>query len=105
MFDPVFKGATRPAMLFGVPVVPLILVLGTHILFAMYSFLLQKYMFVVVVGTSSGICFVIMRYITTQDDHRLNQYLLWIKSIALRRNQKHWGSATLSPVEYVKRFD
>lgn len=105
MFDPVFKGATRPAMLLGAPVVPMVLVVGVHILIAMWLFMAQQLMLVVLVATTCAICIVLMRYITTQDDHRLNQYLLWVKSTALRRNAKHWGSGTLSPLDYQKRID
>jgi type IV secretion system protein VirB3 len=105
MFDPVFKGATRPAMMLGMPVVPAILVVGVHILIAMWMLIAHQLMLVVLIATSCAICIVLMRYITTQDDHRLNQYLLWVKSTALRRNANYWGSGTLSPTEYKKRFD
>jgi type IV secretion system protein VirB3 len=105
MFDPVFKGATRPAMMLGIPVVPLILVAGIHMLIAMWLFMAHQIMLVVLMGTSCAICIVLMRYITSQDDHRLNQYLLWVKSTALRRNANYWGSGTLSPIDYKKRFD
>jgi len=89
----------------GIPVVPLILVAGVHMLIAMWMFMAHQIILVVVMATSCAICIVLMRYITSQDDHRLNQYLLWVKSTALRRNANYWGSATLGPLDYKKRFD
>ncbi len=92
-------------MMLGIPVVPLILVAGAHILIAMWLFMAHQILLVVLIATSCAICIVLMRYITSHDDHRLNQYLLWIKSTALRRNASYWGSGTLSPTDYKKRFD
>ena len=92
-------------MMFGIPVVPLIIVAGVHILVAMWMLMANQIMLAVLIATSAAICIVLMRYITTQDDHRLNQYLLWIKSTALRRNESYWGSGTLSPMDYKKRYE
>ncbi len=92
-------------MMLGIPVVPLILVAGVHMLIAMWMFMAQQIMLVVLMATSCAICIVLMRYVTSQDDHRLNQYLLWVKSTALRRNANYWGGGTLGPIEYKKRFD
>lgn len=92
-------------MLLGIPAVPMILVGGAHVLIVMWLFMLKQVILVVIGATSCAIFIILMRYITSQDDHRLNQYLLWIKSTALRRNARHWGSGTLSPTEYKKRFD
>ena len=38
--DPIFKGCTRPAMLGGVPTIPLILICGLTLLCAVWSFYL-----------------------------------------------------------------
>ncbi len=41
--EAIFKGATRPAMKFGVPLVPLVVLLGTTILIVLWAGLLVSW--------------------------------------------------------------
>jgi type IV secretion system protein VirB3 len=101
--DVIFKGATRPAMMLGVPIVPFILVTGTHILLAMWSLVLMSTFGSFVILAAGLMNIMVLRYISTQDDQRLSQYLLRFKNIAGRRTSHHWGAHSLSPIDYAKR--
>lgn len=93
--DPLFKGCTRPAMLFGVPVVPMVLVGGAVFLFSVYTSLLCMVLLVPVVIT--------MRLITKSDDQMFR--LLRLKAMFRHgnRNGKFWKASAYSPVEFTKR--
>ena len=101
--DVVFKGATRPAMMAGVPIVPFILVVGLHFLFAIWAMVLVNLFvsFVILMTCVMNIFF--MRHISSNDEQRLNQYLLRMKSIVGRRNKAHWGAHAVSPTDYRRR--
>ena len=101
--DLIFKGATRPAMMAGVPIVPFILAVGVHLLAAVWAmaFIGAFVMFIIMMACVMNVFF--MRYISSQDDQRLLQHLLRLKSIAGRRNSKHWGAHSISPTDYRKR--
>lgn len=101
--DIVFKGATRPAMMAGVPIVPFILVVGVHLLLAIWSMALVNMFASFVLLMLCVVNVMGLRYISAQDEQRLNQYLLRMKSIAGRMNQSHWGAHGVSPTDYTKR--
>lgn len=101
--DVVFKGATRPAMMAGVPIVPFILVVGIHLLLAIWAMVLVNLFvsFVILMVCVLNIFF--LRHISSQDEQRLNQYLLRMRSVAGRRNKAHWGAHSVAPIDYKKR--
>lgn len=101
--DLIFKGATRPAMMAGVPIVPFILVVGIHLLLAMWAMMLVNMFVSFVILMTCVMCVLFLRHISSQDDQRLNQYLLRMKSAAGRKNKNHWGAHTMSPIDYTKR--
>jgi len=101
--DVIFKGATRPAMMFGVPVVPFIIVVGMHLLLAVWAMNLVNFFTAFAILMAGLLSVFILRYISAQDDQRLNQYLLRLKSTAGRRNNIYWDAHSISPVEYSKR--
>lgn len=101
--DVVFKGATRPAMMAGVPIVPFILVVGIHLLFAIWAMVLVNLFVAFVVLMTCVLNVLFMRQISSNDEQRLNQYLLRMKSTAGRRNQAHWGAHAVSPNDYRRR--
>jgi len=100
--DVIFKGATRPAMMLGVPIVPFIIVTGSHILLAMWSLVLMSTFAAFVILAAGVMNIMVLRYISTQDDQRLSQYLLRFKNISGRRTSHHWGAHSLSPTDYAK---
>lgn len=101
--DLVFKGATRPAMMGGVPIVPFILVVGIHLLLAIWTMVLANLFVSFVILMVCVLNVFVLRYISSQDEQRLNQYLLRFKSVAGRRNKAYWGAHSVSPVDYTKR--
>jgi type IV secretion system protein VirB3 len=95
--DPLFKGCTRPAMLFGVPLVPLGIVVSVGILLAVYIKLLLIIAMVPVI--------FMMRLITQTDDQqfRLLGLKLQLRFVKANRNGKFWGASTYSPLTLSKR--
>jgi type IV secretion system protein VirB3 len=103
MRDTIFKGATRPAMMLGVPIMPFILVVGLDFLLAMWSLLLGS-LFASFSFLMLGVVVVlVLRYISSQDDQRLNQYLLRFRDTAFRKNAGHWNAHSMSPIDFRKR--
>lgn len=95
--DPIFKGCTRPAMLWGVPITPFVVVFGVVTLLAMWFHLFILLAFIPL--------YTIMRLIVRSDDQQFR--LLGLKAkcrlLNLNRNAKFWKSSAYSPVEFVKR--
>ena len=101
--DVIFKGATRPATMAGVPVVPFILVVGAHILAGMWGMILLGFFVAAGIALSCVTCVLVMRYISSQDDQRLLQYMLAIRGFPAKRNLLHWGAKSYAPNKYNRR--
>jgi type IV secretion system protein VirB3 len=95
--DPLFKGATRPPMVMGVPLLPLIFVGGSVLLVSMWTtiFLLAALPPVV----------FIMRQVAKVDDRQF--HLLWLKFqfrvLHPNRNGRFWRASSYSPTSYQRR--
>ena len=93
---PVFKGCTRPACLFGVPIKPLILVCGVVFLLSFWVWL----PLLVLVAPA----ILIMRQITKHDDQAFLQWAIRLKTGRRNANRTLWGGATsFAPCDYVSR--
>ncbi|MDP9902414.1 type IV secretion system protein VirB3 [Variovorax ginsengisoli] len=103
MRDRIFKGATRPAMMWGVPIIPFILVAGAYILVAVWTLIFFGLVASLSVAVMAVFTVFVLRFITSQDDQRLNQMLLYIKSRPFRRNKAFWGAHSMSPTVYKRR--
>lgn len=90
-------------MMAGVPIVPFILVVGVHIILAMWAMMLANLFISFVILMVCVLAIFFMRYISSQDDQRLNQYLLRMKSVSGRRNSGHWGTHSISPTDFTQR--
>jgi type IV secretion system protein VirB3 len=100
--DPVFKGCTRPAMVMGVPLVPLVVVCGGGALGAMWGMLISGML--AVVSIAVGIALIIlMREITHRDDHRLGQWQLRMTMRLGNRTSRFWGATSYSACRYKRR--
>ena len=75
MSDPVFKGCTRPAMLGGVPLLPLMLVVFPLLLIGVWGLWLKPIIGIISV-VSTIPTFIVMKIISKFDDQRLMQHLL-----------------------------
>ncbi|RZI54514.1 MAG: type IV secretion protein B [Pseudomonas sp.] len=93
--DPLFKGCTRPAMLFGVPVVPMVFAGGTVFLFSVYTTLLCMPLLIPLVIT--------MRLITKSDDQMFRLLRLKLRFRFRNPNKNFWKASAYSPLEYTKR--
>lgn len=102
--DPIFRGCTRPAMLFGVPMLPFLLVTGLAILLSGWSFyLFSPYLCFFIAAIYLPI-FLWMRTITKKDDQRLKQVLMrWRMRGRQIRNREHWGAISFSPIKLKQR--
>jgi type IV secretion system protein VirB3 len=95
--EAIFKGATRPAMKFGVPLVPLVVFTGVGMLLCLYGglFVGGWTLLVVAAGLLPG--FLWMRMVTARDDQRFRQMLLAARLTALHRNGRFWQARSYSP--------
>lgn len=95
--DPLFKGCTRPAMMFGVPLVPLAVVSLVVILVSVWTTIFFSAMLVPIVFT--------MRQITKSDDQqfRLLGLKLLFRTINYNHNGKFWKASAYSPLAFKKR--
>lgn len=92
---PLFKGATRVAMLAGVPMMPLmimfIVVASVAMLFGLlwWALLLPAWW--------------VMRTISKHDDKAFRQWGLWFETKFRNRHKAFWGGSTYALTKYRKR--
>lgn len=96
--DPLFKGCTRPAMLFGVPLVPLISVAIVVILLSVWT---QK----ILLALTLIPIVMTMRLITKSDDQqfRLLGLKLVFRLVNRNKNGQFWKASAYSPIDFKKR--
>ncbi|MBN3846111.1 conjugal transfer protein TraD [Paraburkholderia sp. Ac-20342] len=100
--DPVFKGATRPAMIWGVPLVAFLMVGGGMLIPAIWALLASPPLGVTILFLTIPV-FVVMRVITRHDDQRLAQYLLRLRMVLRQGNRRFWGGHAYVPVRLKRR--
>ncbi|MDR8394860.1 MAG: VirB3 family type IV secretion system protein [Paraburkholderia sp.] len=100
--DPVFKGCTRPAMLWGVPLVPLLMVGGGILIPSIWALLASPPVGVGIVLLLIPV-FVTMRSMTRHDDQRLGQCALWVRMAIRQRNRRFWGAHAYVPLRVKRR--
>lgn len=96
-----FKGATRPPMKFGVPLVPLVVLLLPGFIAGMWLSTMVDWRFAPVIFGSLTAAYLWMRFITSRDDQRLTQMVLKLKLAWLNPNRVlRKGSHSYAPVGY-----
>lgn len=100
--DPVFKGCTRPAMLWGVPLVPFLIVGGGMLIPGIWALLASPPLGVGLLFLMIPV-FITMRVITRRDDQRLAQYALRLRLVVRQRNRRFWESHAYVPVHLKRR--
>ncbi|WP_151745292.1 type IV secretion system protein VirB3 [Acinetobacter calcoaceticus] len=102
--DPIFRGCTRPAMMFGVPMLPFLLLTGAVILLAGWSFyLFSPYFCLFLIAVYLPVYFW-LRQITKKDDQRLKQVMMrWRMRFRQIGNHRHWGAISYSPIKFKNR--
>src|ERR1700751_4398542 len=100
--DPVFKGCTRPAMLWGVPLVPFLMVGGGMLIPAIWALLASPPLGVAILFLMIPV-FVVMRVVARHDDQRLAQYALRVRMALRQGNRRFWGVHAYVPVHLKRR--
>lgn len=98
--EAIYKGATRPAMKLGVPLVPLVVLLGASMLAIMWGGVLVSGWIALGVATANGPLLLWMRFITAKDDQRLHQMFVALKLRLHDRNRHVWHARSYSPTVY-----
>lgn len=95
--DPLFKGCTRPAMVFGVPLVPLAVVSGVVILLSVWTTIFLSATLIPII--------LVMRQIAKSDDQqfRLLGLKIVFRIVNSNRNGKFWKASAYSPFAFQKR--
>ena len=100
--DIIYKGCTRPPLLWGVPLMPLIMILMPGMLVGMVglAYFLPMSLLALLVSTSAWIW---MRAVTKKDDQRLLQIFLRLRLRSRQKNTGFWGCAAYAPIVYFRR--
>ena len=103
MQEVIYKGATRPAVSMGVPLVPFILATAAAAMAAMYALILIGPVAALPVPLLYVPLMLWMRSVTRKDDQRLRQMLLRLL-LGLVAATKVWGGArSFAPLEVRQR--
>lgn len=102
--DPIFKGCTRPAMLGGVPMAPMIVLCLVCFLIGVWGLLLLQSLVMPVIAAALffGLFFT-MRGITRKDDQRFRQIFLLVMLRKANRSKRFWRVTSYSPFRYKRR--
>ena len=98
--EAIYKGATRPAMKLGVPLVPLVVLFGGGMLLIMWIGPLLTWWIVPAVLAAIGPALAWMRFVTRRDDQRLRQMVVAVKLWRNDRNRCFWHARSYAPYLY-----
>ena len=98
--ETIYKGATRPAMKFGIPLVPLVVLLGSGMLVTLWGGLLLTWWVAVAVLAATIPALAWMRFVTHQDDQRFRQIFVAAKLWLHDRNWHFWQARSYAPTLY-----
>ncbi|WP_373987799.1 type IV secretion system protein VirB3 [Duganella sp. BuS-21] len=100
--DPFFRGCTRPAMLLGVPLMPMLLTTASFALVGAWTAFLVSGYTLLVAGVVYVPLILGMRAVTREDDQRLHQLFLRARMrIGLSLTRRRWGAYSYSPQRYT----
>jgi type IV secretion system protein VirB3 len=98
--EAIYKGATRPAMKLGIPLVPLVILIGTGMLLILWGGTLVSWWVALAVLLAIGPALVWMRFVTNRDDQRFRQMFVAIKLRLHDRNRRFWRARSYAPTLY-----
>ena len=98
--EAIYKGATRPAMKFGVPLVPLVTVLGTGMLITMWGGAFLTWWTAVVVVAAGAPALAWMRFTTRKDDQRFRQLFIAARLALHDHNRRFWHARSYALAVY-----
>lgn len=96
--EAIYKGATRPAMKLGVPLKPLVALVGSGMLLTMWAGVLVSWWIGLSVAAAVVPALLWMRLITVRDDQRLAQFVLLLQLRLRDRNSSFWRARSYTPV-------
>lgn len=103
--DPIFKGCTRPAMLAGVPMAPMVVVAGGCFLLGMWGMLILQSLWPPLVAATLFFSLLFtMRSIARKDDQRFRQIFLWIMLRKANKSKRFWKATSYSPTRFKRRL-
>ena len=103
--EAIYKGATRPAMKFGIPLVPLVVLFGTGTLVVVWGGLLVSWWVAAGVVAATVPALAWMRLVTRKDDQRFRQMFVAAKLRVHDRNRGLWQARSYSPTLYRRTRD
>jgi type IV secretion system protein VirB3 len=98
--EAIYKGATRPAMKLGIPLVPLVVLFGGGMLLIVWGGTLLSWWLALAVLLALVPALLWMRWVTAQDDQRFRQMFLATKLRQHDRNHSFWRARSYSPTLY-----
>lgn len=101
MREAIYKGATRPVLVLGVPLVPglLVVVLGA-VPGAWLAYLLHSPWWLVAMAAWVLPVLTGMRWATKRDDQRVAQVFKLLPLLLRQRNRRLWRCRSYAPVTY-----
>lgn len=98
--EAICKGATRPAMKMGIPLVPLVVLFGGSMLLVMWGGALISWWIALAVVLALGPALAWMHHVTAKDDQRFHQMFVALKLRLHDRNHGLWQARSYSPTLY-----
>ena len=98
--EAIYKGATRPAMKLGIPLVPLVVLFGSGMLLILWGGLLLSCWVAVAVLVAFLPALGWMRFVTAKDDQRFWQMFVLLKLRLHDRNARSWQARSYAPTLY-----
>ena len=103
--EAIYKGATRPAMKMGIPLIPLVVLFGLGMLIVLWVGSLVTWWVLPVVLGAFVPALAWMRFVTNQDDQRFRQMFVAAKLRFHDRNRQLWRSRSYAPYLYRGTHD
>jgi type IV secretion system protein VirB3 len=96
--DPFFRGCTRPAMLFGVPLMLMVITTSAFMLAGAWGALLVSGYVLLVLAFVYAFAVGVMRSATRRDDQRVRQLALRLRMRwRMRRCRRRWKAYSYTP--------
>ncbi len=97
MREAIYKGATRPAMKWGVPLLALVCVFMPAVVISVWLTLYVSAWAALAIGVILVPAYVLMRRLTAQDDQHLRQAVLAARLLLSQRNARLWHARSYAP--------
>ena len=95
--EAIYKGATRPAMKLGIPLAPLVLVMGSAMLLILWGGTYLSWWIALLVVACCAPTLQWMRFVTAKDDQRFHQVFISLKLRLHDRNRNFWHARSYTP--------